>query len=150
MKTQKGFTLIELVMVIVILGILAATAMPKFVNFRDDANRAAADSLAGSLSAASAINAAGCAMTGNVATAGKCTILSTAASAKCAAIGLLMNPSTTITEGAIPDPTVQGALYITAANNSTLTTAGVTCNFTYGNGATTGLPRSFTANATGA
>ncbi|MDX2319853.1 MAG: prepilin-type N-terminal cleavage/methylation domain-containing protein [Moritella sp.] len=37
----NGFTLIELVIVIIVLGVLAATAIPKFVNLQDDANRAA-------------------------------------------------------------------------------------------------------------
>ncbi|KXO11268.1 MSHA pilin protein MshA [Moritella sp. JT01] len=35
MKKQNGFTLIELVIVIIVLGILAATAVPKFINLQD-------------------------------------------------------------------------------------------------------------------
>ncbi|MGL6166594.1 MAG: prepilin-type N-terminal cleavage/methylation domain-containing protein, partial [Aeromonas veronii] len=43
MKKQAGFTLIELVIVIIILGILAVTAAPKFLNLQDDAKKAAAN-----------------------------------------------------------------------------------------------------------
>ncbi|WP_296509200.1 type IV pilin protein [Rhodoferax sp.] len=55
---QTGFTLIELVMVIVILGILSAVAIPKFVDLRSDAQTAATQAVAGAISSGSAINIA--------------------------------------------------------------------------------------------
>ena len=50
-KNEKGFTLIEIIAVIIIMGILAAVAVPKFFSMQDDAKRAA---LNGALSEASA------------------------------------------------------------------------------------------------
>ncbi|AYF14057.1 type II secretion system protein [Vibrio parahaemolyticus] len=55
MKRQGGFTLIELVVVIVILGILAVTAAPRFLNLQDDARNATLEGLSGAIQGASGI-----------------------------------------------------------------------------------------------
>jgi len=55
-RPQGGFTLIELVMVMVIIAILSAVAIPKFIDMSDDAKLASLNGIAGALSSASATN----------------------------------------------------------------------------------------------
>ena len=54
-QTQKGFTLIELVVVIIILGILAVTAAPKFINLQGDARESTLNGFRGALQGANSL-----------------------------------------------------------------------------------------------
>ena len=52
MKKQSGFTLIELVVVVVILGFLAVTAIPKFIDLTEQAKQANIEGMAGGFATA--------------------------------------------------------------------------------------------------
>ncbi len=125
-KQQSGFTLIELIMVIVVLGALAVTALPRYINLEAEAQQGAVEGIAGALSAGSSINFADC--TANPAS-GTCVV-----TANCTDI------DTTVL-GGVPSGYATDTLAIAAGTVGTA----ITCSVT-GIGGAGNPPTSVTAN----
>jgi MSHA pilin protein MshA len=127
LRQVSGFTLIELVITLSIVAVLAATALPKFVNLQNDARTASVSSVAGAISSASAINYAArlANTTGGVTSANTCT----AAALQTILTGGVMPADIKITGTASAAPTFGGTGTCTVSHSAGGSTAAATVIF---------------------
>ncbi len=139
-KGQQGFTLIELIIVIVILGVLAATALPKFIDLGKDARIAALEGALGAMNSAIAMTHAKALISGS---------LSADVTVEGATVKMSNGYPTKATDGIDAAMNVSGDLSIASG---VITIAGATtsatCQVVY-TAATTSAPASATLTTTG-
>ena len=127
---QAGFTMIELIVVIVILGVLAATALPKFVDVRSNANTSALSGVAGSLASAMSVNYGGCLVMNHVPTANKCVLVNNCSSSGTLLQGGVLPTGYTVAAAAIASAgTVVTCTVTQTSTSNTATYDGIGAGF---------------------
>ena len=137
-RRQSGFTLIELVVVISIIAILAAIAMPRFINLQTQARIAKLNGVLGSIKSASALAHAGCLVDlAGLTTPSTCTVAAGTVSMEGTAVTMVSQYPAATAAGIIAAAQITAGpdgLFITAGNPIFVdvgTAANATCRISY-------------------